>query len=920
MAIILYWIYIIKAQSQKTPIMNFPGLILIDGSSYLYRAYHALPPLTNSKGKPTGAIFGVINMLRKLIKEYQPQYCAVVFDTKGKTFRDELYEKYKAHRPVMPDDLQQQIEPLYAIIRAMGLPLLAIDGVEADDVIGTLAKEAEAQHLPVLISTGDKDMAQLVNAHIKLTNTMTNSHLDEAGVFTKFGVRPDQIIDYLCLVGDSSDNVPGVPGVGPKTAAKWLNEWQTLDKLILHAQDIGGKVGENLRSSLEQFTITKALTAIKCDVKLDCQMQTLKPTEADQELLQQLFLECEFKTWLSEINNTSLPIDAASNERTSNIDRKKFTTILTADEFNSLLTELSHHKIFAVDTETDSLDTLTARLVGISIAFSIEKAFYIPLLHDYLGAPQQLSQQFVLENLKPFLEGDSHKKILQNAKFDLNVFWQHGIHLKNIDDTQLESYVLQSNERHDLDSIAEKFLHHKNVRFEDIAGKGVKQLTFNQIDLEQAAPYAAEDAAVTFALHKIFSEKLQQHPKLTAVLKDIELPLMPILAKMEREGVLIDAQKLHHQSKELNYALLKLEQHAHELAGQSFNLNSPKQLQEILYGKLQLPVLQKTPTGQPSTAEDVLQDLAYEYELPGIILQYRSLSKLKSTYTDRLPEQIAGKTGRIHTSYNQAIVPTGRLSSSDPNLQNIPIRTPEGRRIRQAFIAPPGYKILSADYSQIELRIMAHLSQDKSLLDAFHHNADIHRATASEVFSLPLNEVSDIERRNAKAINFGLIYGMSAFGLSKQLSISREAAQAYINKYFTRYPGVKAYMDNTRAQAHAHHYVETLFGRRLYLPEITARQQMRVKAAERAAINGPLQGSSADIIKRAMIKINHWLESENIAIRLIMQVHDELVFEVREDLLELAKQKIPQLMSSAASLDVPLLVDVGVGDNWDEAH
>lgn len=903
--------------------MSACDVLLIDGSSYLYRAYHALPPLLNQQGMATGAIFGVINMLRKCLTEMQPAHLAVVFDAKGKTFRDDLFAQYKAHRPSMPEDLQTQIAPLHAVIQAMGIPLLMIDGVEADDVIGTLACQAAAQQWSVIISSGDKDFAQLVNDHIVLNNSMTNTTLDAAGVLAKFGVSPEQIIDYLSLVGDSADNIPGVAGVGPKTAAKWLQTHGSLEQLLSQSATLTGKVAENLKAA-SQLDIAKVLLTIKCDVPLPltpAQLQRQSPNTAE---LKKWFAELGFKTWLKEVSGQAdLFAPSAEATATAPIDRSSFVlhTVLTEAQFQSLMQALQEAPVFAFDTETNALDTLVAEIVGVSIAINTHEAYYIPFVHDYIDAPAQLDRHRVLSALKPLLEDPAITKVLQNAKFDRNVLKKVGIELKaGVIDTQLQSYVWRSTEKHNMDALAAKYLNTETITFESIAGKGIKQLTFNQIDIDIAAPYAAEDALVTLRLYECFQQKLSATPSLQDVFTTIDLPLMPVLADLEYQGVLIDSQALHQQSHELEKRLLALEQQAFILAGQVFNLNSPKQLQEILFGKLQLPCLQKTPTGQASTSEDVLQDLAYEYELPSVILEFRSLAKLKSTYTDRLPEQVSAKTGRVHTSYHQAVVPTGRLSSSHPNLQNIPVRSADGRKIRQAFIAPKGYKILAADYSQIELRIMAHMSQDATLLNAFAHGEDVHRATASEVFNTPLNEVTDLERRNAKAINFGLMYGMSSFGLAKQLSTGREAAQHYIDAYFERYPGVKHYMDSVKAKAHQQGYVETLAGRRLYLPEIHAKQQMRIKAAERAAINAPLQGTAADIIKTAMIQIDQWLRTSQAPIRMIMQVHDELVFEVAEDHIELATHTIRQYMSSAANFATPLVVDIGVGDNWDEAH
>lgn len=903
--------------------MKACDLLLVDGSSYLYRAYHALPPLINSKGLATGAIFGVLNMLKKLLQDVKTKHVAVVFDAPGKTFRDEVYEHYKAHRPSMPEELKNQIAPLHAIIKAMGIPILVIDGVEADDVIGTLGCQAAADQLSVCISSGDKDFAQLVNEHIVLSNSMTNTVLDVAGVQAKFGVAPSQIIDYLTLLGDSSDNIPGVAGVGPKTAAKWLQTHQHLSHLIDQQQQLKGKVAENFIQAIPQFDWVKTLLTIKCDVPLPCHYQDLRLQGAEVSALQQWFSDLEFKSWLKEITHKQQDLFNEVPDAVVPLNGTSFVchTVLTLDQWQQVLHQLEHAAAFVLDTETNSLDTLTAELIGIAVAFNGQEGYYIPFKHDYLEAPEQLDRSLVLNQLKPYLE-DPHKiKILQNAKFDLNVLKNVGLEkIAPIIDTQVQSYVWQSTERHNMDALAQKYLHTQTISYESVAGKGSKQLTFNEIDVAIAAPYAAEDAVITWRLYEVLTEKLASSTTLQHVLQEIDLPLIPVLARLERTGVLIDADKLHQHSQALDKRLLTLEQQAFILAGQVFNLNSPKQLQEILFGKLQLPMRQKTPTGQASTSEEVLQDLAYEYELPQVILEFRTLAKLKSTYTDRLPEQISKKTGRVHTSYHQTVVPTGRLSSSHPNLQNIPVRSLEGRKIRQAFIAPEGYHIVAADYSQIELRIMAHMSQDERLLAAFAADEDIHRATASEVFATPLSQVTEMERRNAKAINFGLMYGMSSFGLAKQLTISRDAAQQYIDAYFARYPGVKAYMEKTRALAHQQGYVETLAGRRLYLPEIHAKQAMRVKAAERAAINAPLQGTAADIIKSAMIAIDQWLTTSQLPIRMIMQVHDELVFEVQHDCLPVAIETIRCLMAHAANFATPLVVDIGVGQNWDEAH
>jgi DNA polymerase-1 len=888
-------------------------LILVDGSSYLYRAFHAMPPLTNSKGFPTGAIYGVTNMLRSLLTQYDPDFMAVVFDSKGKTFREELYAPYKAHRKAMPDELVLQIESLYQLVRALGLPLIMIEGVEADDVIGTLAKIAANQQQKVIISTSDKDLAQLVDQHITLVNTMTNTMLDPAAVKEKMGVSPEQVIDYLALVGDTSDNIPGVPQVGPKTAVKWLLQYGSLDNIINHASEITGKVGDNLRDFLPRLPLSKKLTTIKLDVDLKLTLTDLKRYSPDKETLKKLYQELEFKNLL----NTLLEKKATETEE----KYAHYKTIFTEKELEEVLEQLTKASIMAFDTETTSLNYMEAKIVGVSFALEEKKGVYIPFAHDYFDAPAQLNREFVLEKLKPFLEDIHFKKIGHNIKYDFEVLANHGIQLQGIsDDTMLESYILDSsNPNHDMDSLALKYLGWRTIHFTDVAGKGPKQMTFNQVPIDKASVYAAEDADVTWQLHQVFLSKLLKEPQLKSVLDEIETPLISVLARMERNGVLIDSSMLKNQSLELEERLHALDQAITEIAGGKFNLSSPKQLQDILFNKLNLPVLQKTPTGQPSTADAILQELALEYPLPKLIIEYRSLSKLISTYTKKLPEQINPDTQRIHTSYNQTGAATGRLSSSDPNLQNIPVRTSEGRRIRQAFIAPKGYKLISADYSQIELRIMAHLSNDPGLLSAFKQNLDIHQTTAAEVLGIPLEKVTHEQRRSAKAINFGLIYGMSAFGLAKQLGESREAAQTYIDRYFERYKGVKTYMENTRAKAHQQGYVETLWGRRLYLPEINSSQVMRMRAAERTAINAPLQGSAADIIKRAMIALDHWLQVNPIKAKMIMQVHDELVFEVIEAEVERFTDIIRSNMMNAANLQVPLLVSVGAGDNWGSA-
>ncbi len=887
-------------------------LILVDGSSYLYRAFHALPPLNNSKGQPTGAIYGVANMLRKMIKDYQPEHMAVVFDPKGKTFRDDLYPDYKANRPPMPDDLRSQVQPLFALIKAMGLPLIIVDNVEADDVIGTLAQQATQHGMSTLISTGDKDMAQLVNEHVTLVNTMTDKMMDSDGVAEKFGIPPGLIIDYLTLIGDTVDNVPGVPKVGPKTAVKWLGEYGSLQGIMDNADQIKGKVGENLRASLADLPLSKQLVTIKLDVVLDQAPQELLLAEADSAALTELLKEYEFKSWLAEVLGDS-DVDVQSDHY--------YETVLDKKSFQNWLAQLEQAKLIAFDTETTSLNYMQAELVGVSFAVKANEAAYVPFGHDYLDAPTQLTRDYVLQALKPLLENPKLIKVGHNLKYDMTVLANHDIQLQGVGyDTMLESFVLASGGRNDMDTLALKYLGRNTIHYEDVAGKGAKQLTFNQVPLEDAGPYAAEDADITLQLHEKLWPQLQQEKSLESVFLDIEMPLLPILSEVQRHGVLVDGDLLRQQSKELAERLISLEEQAYDLAGTSFNLGSPKQLQEILYEHMKLPVLQKTPKGQPSTAEPVLQELAHDYPLPKLILEYRSLSKLKSTYTDKLPEQIDPKTGRVHTSYHQAGAATGRFSSSDPNLQNIPARTQEGRRIRQAFIAPKDKKIVALDYSQIELRIMAHLSKDKGLQQAFANGYDIHRATAAEVFGVQLEAVSADQRRSAKAINFGLIYGMSAFGLAKQLETSRQDAQAYIDLYFARYPGVHDYMENIRELAKQQGYVETLFGRRLYLPEINSKNMQRVKAAERTAINAPMQGTAADIIKRAMVMVAKFIDSEKLAATMIMQVHDELVFEIAADQAQIIGEQLRAVMCQAAELSVPLVADMGMGDNWDEAH
>ena len=897
-------------------------LVLVDGSSYLYRAFHALPPLANSRGEATGAVKGVISMLRRLQKDYPDSPVVVVFDAKGKTFRDDIFEAYKAQRPPMPDELREQVEPIHAIVRAMGLPLLCVPGVEADDVIGTLSTQASNEGRAVIISTGDKDMAQLVDANVTLVNTMTDTVMDEAGVVEKFGIPAELIIDLLALMGDKVDNIPGVAGVGEKTALALLQGLGSIEQIYASLDRVselefrGAKtMAAKLEAERDNEMLSYELATIKRDVTLEETPSTLVNGSPDRDALVEWYTRMEFRSWLDELLGEAEQAPAVTLDT-------RHELVTTQAELERWLAQLAKAELFAFDTETTSLNYMEARIVGVSFAVEPGVAAYVPLAHDYLGAPAQLDREEVLAKLKPLLEDAGKKKLGQNLKYDANVLANHGITMRGIAfDTMLESYVLESTgTRHDMDSLSLKYLGHKTIHFEDIAGKGAKQLTFNQIKLEEAGPYAAEDADVTLRLHEVLWGKLEQTPSLLNVFETIEVPLVPVLSKIERQGALLSRELLNQQSVELGARLQQLEQGAYDLAGQEFNLGSPKQLGEILFGKLELPVIKKTPKGAPSTAEDVLAELALDYPLPKLLMEYRSLSKLKSTYTDKLPEMINVSTGRVHTSYHQAVTATGRLSSSDPNLQNIPIRTQEGRRIRQAFIAPPKFKILAADYSQIELRIMAHLSGDEGLLSAFNEGLDVHTATAAEVFEIGLDEVSGDQRRKAKAINFGLIYGMSAFGLAKQLHLGRNEAQEYIDRYFTRYPGVQEYMDRTRELAREQGFVETLFGRRLYLPEINARNKMRAQAAERTAINAPMQGTAADIIKIAMLAVDQWLDSSDTDARMIMQVHDELVFEVADDSVESISAHVCELMSGAASLDVPLLVEAGVGDNWDEAH
>ena len=916
-------------------------LVLVDGSSYLYRAFHALPPLANSRGEPTGAVYGVLNMLAKLVRELTPERIAVVFDAPGKTFRDELFAEYKAHRPPMPDELRAQIAPLLEAVEAQGLPLLRIPGVEADDVIGTLAKRGLAGGLEVIISTGDKDMAQLVDGRLKLVNTMTDTTLDRAGVKAKFDVFPEQIIDYLALVGDSSDNIPGVPKVGPKTAAKWLNEFGTLDNLIAHAAGIQGKVGESLRENLATLELSRKLATIHSDVTLDTSIEDLAPKAPDVERLRALYRRLELNSLLRQLGDGAqaaplvaapapAPTQAIATTPAPQIPGpaaaapvpRNYEMVVTMAQLERWLEALTSAELFAFDTETTSLDYMAAEIVGVSFCVEPGSAAYVPLAHSYAGAPAQLPRAEVLARLKPLLEDPQRAKLGHHLKYDGHVLANHGIALEGMRyDSMLESYVLNSTAtRHDMDSTAKKYLGIDTIHYEDVAGKGAKQITFDQVPIETAAEYSAEDADVTMQLHRYLWPELCKFPKLKLLYETIEQPLVPVLMRMEHHGVLIDRKMLAVQSQELAQRMLEVVELAHKEAGGPFNIDSPKQLQEILFNKLQLPVLGKTPTGQPSTAEGVLEELAENFTLPKLVLEYRGLAKLKSTYTDTLPEQINERTGRVHTSYHQAVAATGRLSSTDPNLQNIPIRTPEGRRIRQAFIAPPGRRLVAADYSQIELRIMAHLSGDAGLLNAFAADKDIHQATAAEVFGVAPDQVSSDQRRSAKAINFGLIYGMSAFGLARQLGIDRTSAQRYVELYFQRYPGVKEFMDRTRQQAKSTGFVETVYGRRLYLQDINSRDRARQQYAERSAINAPMQGTAADIIKRAMIDVDRWIREGSVPARLIMQVHDELVLEVETSAIEHVTEELKKRMSAAAQLRVPLKVDAGVGDNWDEAH
>ncbi len=891
-------------------------IVLVDGSSYLYRAFHAMPNLANSKGEPTGAVYGIVNMLRRLLREQDTPYFVVVFDAPGKTFRDRLYTEYKANRPPMPDDLRSQIEKVHAVIKALGLPLLSISDVEADDVIGTLARAASNHDMEAFIVSGDKDLAQLVGPGVTMCDSMKDVIYDEQGVQEKFGVPPDRIIDFLALVGDTSDNIPGVPKVGPKTAARWLMDYGSLDALVEQADSVSGKVGENLRASLDQLALSRELATIKCDVPLEQGPDALMVSAPDDEALRKLYADLEFKTWLSELGGLNESTDAAEEVH------GRYETILDKKTFKKWVDKLAKAPVFAFDTETTSIDAMQARLVGVSFAVEAGESAYVPVGHDYLDAPAQLTCDEVLGALRPILEDPKRAKLGQNLKYDCTVLHNHGVNLEGIRfDTMLESYVLDSTgSRHDLDTLALKYLGHKTIHYEDVAGKGKGQLSFNQVPLEQAGPYAAEDADISLRLHDALYPRLEKESAQASLFERIEMPLVPVLSKIERTGVRVDCDMLATQSRELSERIQALEVLAHKEAGGPFNIASPKQIQEILFDRLELPVLSKTPKGQPSTAESVLAELADQHELPRLILEHRGLSKLRSTYTEKLPTLVNPRTGRVHTSYHQAAVATGRLSSSDPNLQNIPVRTAEGRRIREAFVPEPGYRLVAADYSQIELRIMAHLSADEGLLNAFAKGEDVHRATAAEVFGVALDAVSGDQRRSAKAINFGLIYGMSAFGLARQLGIDRGQAQDYINLYFERYPGVRTFMDATRLQVREKKFVETVFGRRLFLPDISSSNHARRQGAERAAINAPMQGTAADLIKLAMLAVDEWLTKENHDARIIMQVHDELVLEVPEADVKAVGKKLAVLMSEVAELAVPLKVDVGTGSNWAEAH
>jgi DNA polymerase-1 len=894
-------------------------VILVDGSSYLFRAFHAIREMHTSKGFPTNAIRGVVSMIRKLQKDYSDAKIVVIFDAKGKTFRNDLYSEYKANRPPMPDDLRVQIQPIHDIIQAMGLPLIVTPGVEADDVIGTLAKEASEKGIETIVSTGDKDMAQLVTEHVTLMNTMTDTFMDVPGVSEKFGVRPDQIIDYLALMGDKVDNIPGVEKCGPKTAVKWLDAYETLDGVIENADQVKGKVGENLREALERLPLSYELATIKCDVELEENLDQITVKPVDTKALVGYFTEYEFKTWTKELS-TGKVVEEKPEE--TSVDRSLYTILSTESDLLKWVDKLKAAPYFAFDTETTSLDYMEAKIVGVSFATAPNEAAYVPVAHDYIDAPEQLDRNWVLDQMKPLLEDEAVNKVGQNLKYDAHVLQNHGITLKGIfHDTMLESYVLNSTaSKHNMDALAKKYLGHTCVSFEEIAGKGVKQLSFNQIDIEIAGEYAAEDADITLRLHEALIKRLSASESLLTLYKELELPLVQVLTNMESLGALVNANKLHDQSAEIGQRLEQLERQAHDLAGEVFNLASPKQLQTIFFEKLALPIIKKTPKGQPSTAEEVLVELSRDYELPKVILEHRGLAKLKNTYTDKLPLMIKPQTNRVHTSYQQAVTATGRLSSTEPNLQNIPIRNEEGRKIRQAFEVPEGHVMIAADYSQIELRIMAHLSADPGLVDAFKNGKDIHRATAAEIMGVDESDVTVEQRRHAKAVNFGLIYGMSAFGLARQIDVGRKEAQTYIDTYFARYPGVKVYMESTRDVASQEGYVETLYGRRLHLPEINSTNGMRRQAAERTAINAPMQGTAADIIKRAMIKMHDWIQTEAPDVRMILQVHDELIFEVPVAKEAEVSAKIKEIMEAAADLDVPLVVELGSGANWDEAH
>jgi DNA polymerase-1 len=896
-------------------------LLLVDASSYLYRAFHALPDLRNKAGEPTGAMFGVLNMLRRLHKDVAADYSACIFDAKGKTFRDDLYERYKANRPPMPDDLGAQIEPLHECIRAMGWPLLEVEGVEADDVIATLASRAEAHGVRTVISSSDKDLTQLVDPAVTMVNTMSNETFDEAAVLAKFGVRPDQIVDYLTLIGDSVDNIPGVDKVGPKTAAKWLQEYGSLDNLLVHAGEIGGVVGENLRKARDWLPTARRLLTVRRDVALPVEPEHLVHQPPHKPRLAELFDRFEFRGWRRELGDdlqAETPSEAVAEQPRP---ERAYETILTQPQLDAWLRRLEAAELVAVDTETTSLDPQLARLVGVSFSVEPHRAAYLPLGHSYPGAPEQLDLDAALARLRPWLEDPTRPKVCQNAKYDMHIFANHGVRMRGVQhDTCVQSYVLESHKPHDMDSLAQRHLRIKTIAYEEVAGKGAGHIGFEQVSVERATEYSAEDADVTLQLHRVLQPDIARDEKLTFIYEKIEMPVMEVLFDIERSGVLVDTGLLEAQSLELGRRMFDIEQQARAAAGQPFNLNSPKQIQEILHDKLGIPITRKTPTGQPRTDEDVLQELALDHPIAKLILDYRMLSKLKSTYTDKLPRMVNPRTGRVHTNFSQTTAVTGRLSSNEPNLQNIPIRSAEGRRIREAFIAAPGHHLVSADYSQIELRIMAHLSQDPTLLAAFHSGEDVHRRTASEIFGVPGEQVSSEQRRYAKTINFGLMYGMSAFGLASQLGIERSAAQQYMERYFARYPGVKAYMDQTRASARDKGYVETVFGRRLYMLDIRASNNQRRAAAERAAINAPMQGTAADLIKLAMIAVHRWLEQEKLQTRLILQVHDELVLEARDDELERVKRSLPGLMSGVAQLSVPLVVDVGVGLNWDRAH